>query len=1059
VIFLALLVCLMPSVTWAAAHGSLHANCPYGSGGSDGCGVSPGVFYAPAAGSVYTQPTIAQFQAYVAKSGQSWYAAHPPNVNIPAVDPGYGVGPNLQVSAMPDIAGYNGTVSGVTENYLPVDTQCVYMPATGAAWSGTITSIATVSQNSSEGILTVSATSSGTLSLGMILSTSQYGGGQVTDLPTVVMVLATPTTTIYGINGGGASGYMLTAGQYLVSYSLNHTYSGGLAIYANDGYVALNSGGTGPGAGGPPGWNNASLVGGSPGLICSGINKVYSANTFSINGWNFGPTIVGTGSPFNQASPVGVHDCVSLYIWPSIGTNYTPAISIANNAFINGSACGGKIGTSESGIIGSAVSTLKATITLDNNFLYGRNDESCCNAATQPSGLLIDFNGLESSYTQEFNYFYKSVGTQAVVNFITGNEAAQPTCSNTTGFSNPGYTATNRYNYYDNFLALIGTGHWETRTMDGTGAMCAWHDDSNVVVFNPAAAAAGESPFFGHNQASAINITPVQEWTINGNFIFGNYVHGATTPTESYAWHTDGCGPSSVANCPPTNTTASAGWANAATSIPVASCTNALPGLGIWDMSLGVTNVGELLGEVLSCTGSGPSYTLTLTAPAFAASSGSADAIVFSGFAAAYVNHMVIDTCPGSICDPKPGQLVAGSPNVGPQLCVYNCASPGVGSVFNAGCNGTGGTVCLNGEAITLQPGVVFPTTCTDYNVCATPYGPVNFSNQLTNLTLFEADHGPPTPSVTATVTGGGAGSGTSLDVNVCPTASAGEATFSGASFLAAYVSCTVGGINTGTATESWGIGSNVPISVTSGTCTGVYAGETFYDTQSGLPVSAGTVLSCSGTTLTASTTITGNADDTLSFGGVLSLQASATVTDSEVLTIGYTGVVITRATATGSGASVSISSCPTFTGTTPANFSYPWSFSSVSVWDVTQNAKIGFGTGCASGALTTDNSGALTVNTGDYISIGVPSYGQVIATGNWLDGTGQANGGGTIGQEYFGADPSQGINNTGTYNIAYKQGGAGGCAVTTSLSSNFSLLTAATEVSGTFAPKTNSGC
>lgn len=95
--------------------------CPYGSGLGDGCGTSPGLFFAPAVNST-TQPSAAQWSTYARQSGQTWTSNHPQTFNLAGVD--YGVGPNIAIASMTDVAtwtpGTNGCTyyNGTTSQYI-----------------------------------------------------------------------------------------------------------------------------------------------------------------------------------------------------------------------------------------------------------------------------------------------------------------------------------------------------------------------------------------------------------------------------------------------------------------------------------------------------------------------------------------------------------------------------------------------------------------------------------------------------------------------------------------------------------------------------------------------------------------------------------------------------------------------------------------------------------------------------------------------------------------------------------------------------------------------------
>jgi hypothetical protein len=72
--------------------GNSNGSCPFGGNGSDGCGVSPGIF------------TDTPWPSLAKQSGQTWLANHPQAWNLAGVD--YGVGPNQSIASLTDIASW-----------------------------------------------------------------------------------------------------------------------------------------------------------------------------------------------------------------------------------------------------------------------------------------------------------------------------------------------------------------------------------------------------------------------------------------------------------------------------------------------------------------------------------------------------------------------------------------------------------------------------------------------------------------------------------------------------------------------------------------------------------------------------------------------------------------------------------------------------------------------------------------------------------------------------------------------------------------------------------------
>lgn len=466
------------------------AQCPFGTGLGDQCGVSPGRFYAPAVGAIgsppqpTTKPTAAQWQAYAATSGQVWHAAHAQTWNLAGVD--YGVGPSIPLSSMLDVAGWNTAIYTGSTTY-PTATGCVYLAGTGA--TGTFTGYSVL------GALTVTA---GTAAIGEQITGTGIG------------------TNTYIMAGSGSS---FTLNQVL---SFASSGSPETVTYFDT-------------------YQGSSWPAGEPVLLCSGKN---TSPSFNIIGWNFGPTAYQIGTP------IGSHDCINL-LWSTYGAGYAPTILVENDAFINGSTCSPNIGGTRYGMVSNQSTNFQAILTFNNNYVWGRNTDPCClpSSANQNQGLWLSIGKLQQNITSNFNWIYQLNNQAWFVGWTTGNEQNVAACSNGATYSYPGYMATEDSNYVDNYGALYGAGHFETANLGGQQSMCLVDRSWNTIVSPSAMANSTLGPFFGWASSGTgggsvelskiVNNTSVVDIT-GGRKITDPHWTGFA---EFYDWHTDGASP------------------------------------------------------------------------------------------------------------------------------------------------------------------------------------------------------------------------------------------------------------------------------------------------------------------------------------------------------------------------------------------------------------------------------------------------------------------------------------------------------------------------------------
>lgn len=318
---------------------------------------------------------------------------------------------------------------------------------------------------------------------------------------------------------------------------------------------------------------------GDPVLVCKGSTQT----DFSISGYNFGPTAY-------QGNPVGTHDCVNLVIQPNNTTTYTPNITISGNAFINGATCAPFISGVRYGLI-SAVTGARSPLKIWNNYVDGRaNDSGQCCTVPNNQGFFVATTNFAANIDTEFNYVINMLSAPLLVGLATGNESAFP-CSNGTAYNSPGYVIKNKYNYYDQFGAIYGGGHWEISTIGSTATVCGYYPEYNTVVWANSTAAEGTSSFFH----MTTNAGTIELSAIDHNTIVTNLVAGKSYPDlyEYYNWHTDAGTPNHIVVEATGSSCTGLGW----------TCSNPVRGQAI----TGGTNMpsGLVIG-LQNNTGSGP---------------------------------------------------------------------------------------------------------------------------------------------------------------------------------------------------------------------------------------------------------------------------------------------------------------------------------------------------------------------------------------------------------------------------------------------------------------------
>jgi hypothetical protein len=130
---------------------------------------------------------------------------------------------------------------------------------------------------------------------------------------------------------------------------------------------------------------------GFPVLACAGS----TATHFTINGCNFGPTAF-------QGSPAGSHDCVTLTFMSA--REYTPTVTITNDAFIMGATCTQVIG-SNYGMI--TVFGAKVTPIIHSNFIWGRNADPCCLISATKDAIFLQSANYQGRQDLQFNFVYQ----------------------------------------------------------------------------------------------------------------------------------------------------------------------------------------------------------------------------------------------------------------------------------------------------------------------------------------------------------------------------------------------------------------------------------------------------------------------------------------------------------------------------------------------------------------------------------------------------------------------------------------------------------------------------
>jgi hypothetical protein len=497
-----LLIILLSLPAFALLHGGSNT-CPYGSSISDGCGASPGLYFSPWTSPAnplipVPQPSASQFSSYARQSGQVWSPAwtrgHTPSWNLAGID--YGVGPDQLVSSMTDIASWTQG----TDN-------CVYMSAADGYSASNTGAAVSFTANYTGTTLTVTGGTAPNPGMALVPVSGAY-----------------PT-------GIGAGTIILSGGP--TTFTLNKAVSTetGKTVDASNTWFG-NNGAT------------FDWVQNYPVFLCTGS----SATNFTISGWNFGETQF-------QGTPNGTHGCVGVVFLPS-STAYTPQVTINNNAFISGSTCGPVISSTTFGQIYVAGTMLFQPI-IYNNFVWGRNTNSCCIVGLSPlnngvtnGGVFFETGSSEASQDIEYNFFYQVGSIVESGGWITGNEANQGSCSNGTIYNAPGYSMNFSHNYIDNFGEEYGAGHFEITNI-GTGVnspgICKDIKDYNVINVPGTMPNSTTGPFFGFGASTASGVLEYGEVKNNlftSNLVGGRQVVGSVIPYEEYYnWHTDGGSP------------------------------------------------------------------------------------------------------------------------------------------------------------------------------------------------------------------------------------------------------------------------------------------------------------------------------------------------------------------------------------------------------------------------------------------------------------------------------------------------------------------------------------
>ncbi len=403
--FVLIVFYLLITVTSAQAFwfGSNTANpaCPYGNSGVDGCGVSAGLYYAPAVNAT-TQPTTAQWGTFARQSGQSWVSDYAQTINAAGVI--FGVGPNALVASLTDIASYNGSGG-------PATTRCSYQAATGA--------VATFTGTVSGSTLTTSNATGSPIAIGMELQTGPSG-----------VALNT-----YIIGGSGTSWTINTTGSYgPETISAADTYQ--VAGWPAGDATFVCSGASFSSAVSVTGWNFGPTAYQGAAV---GTHDCVNFIVVPTNGTTYTPTITISGNAFINGPNCAPYISGVRYGMISAMASPTRASLIVTNNYVNGRAddagqCCIPVGNS--GNQGFFISTLGFEGNLTQEFNYAIDMPTSVDALTFATGNEAAFscsNGQASPYNNpgysfihKFNYYdagnklYGSGHYEAVTMSATG---------------------------------------------------------------------------------------------------------------------------------------------------------------------------------------------------------------------------------------------------------------------------------------------------------------------------------------------------------------------------------------------------------------------------------------------------------------------------------------------------------------------------------------------------------------------------------------------------------------------------------------------------------------
>lgn len=341
------------------------AQCPFGTSGVDGCGVSTGKYFG-----------LANFFVAAPQSGQGPYGNKNANTgcpvttsnchplqNVAGVDSGYGVGPTQLIATLTDVANY---------------------PGTGVQANGTWTTGAAQ-----------------TITLGAPCPTVNTGGTWlVYDLQG-----RSGANPIYLGQVSACTGISLTLVANPAHASIGSTDNLAMGLYGCAYFGASTAGANGaanpyptPSTGFAADFWPTSMNT----LACMG-NQGFGA--YSISGYNLSPVTSG-------------HDCVNIYYIPA--STETETVTFSNLAWVNGPACGiCHTGNTQACPVTGSIpgfmmsgNVIATPLHIFNIYVDGKWSDPCCNGATgstavyfsgstdgsNPSVLTANTNALHAGY-------------------------------------------------------------------------------------------------------------------------------------------------------------------------------------------------------------------------------------------------------------------------------------------------------------------------------------------------------------------------------------------------------------------------------------------------------------------------------------------------------------------------------------------------------------------------------------------------------------------------------------------------------------------------------------